>query len=65
MYTIPKKGPIPNVTDHSQNQLNIINLPYHSPLTVVEQETLSLSLSFCPNEKIDRFELVKGLHLFT
>ncbi|KAM5135054.1 LOW QUALITY PROTEIN: NXPE family member 4-like [Mantella aurantiaca] len=50
---------------HTQENLNldVINLSQHN-LAQEESEVLSLGLTFCPNKNIDKFTIVKDIHLF-
>lgn len=47
----------------NRNELDIINLSSH-PLSQDEDRVLKLSLTFCPDENADKFELIKDLHVF-
>lgn len=42
---------------------NMINLSNH-PLSKDELDVLALGLSFCPDMKLDKFPIIKDLHLF-
>lgn len=46
-----------------QNELQIINLSLYK-LSVEEEKLLRLGLSFCPYQKVDRFEVIIDVYLF-
>lgn len=59
--------PNPNTTLNptlSSSQLNVIHLPAHD-LTSDEIAVLSKGLTFCPNNRLDKFVAIKDLHLYT
>lgn len=58
--------PDTNITLNTQplsSQLNIINLSSHL-LTTDKISVLSKGFTFCPNNKLDTFEVIKDLHVY-
>lgn len=46
-----------------KNQFNVVNLSSHL-LTEAEESVLALGLSFCPQQNVNTYELVKDIRLF-
>lgn len=50
-------------SDSTVSDLNVINLSSYK-LSLVETQVLARGLSFCPNQNLDKFEVIKDLQLF-